>query len=347
MPFKIPRTTDISFELISLLLVVCLDGALYTGLDPNVDISGDDALMKLMKYPFMKTMPGNKFLNAPTFVATFQVDKFMYFVFREIAESVPEETVYSRVARVCLYDRPNKLIFTDQFSSFMKARILCEVPGGVDQQPYRYDHIIDVLYHHGSIYPGLQESRLMYAIFSAPRNAPSGSALCVYSFDDSTTTRKYNMQTIFDGPFLYKNTQKMWEVGQPPNPYHCKEDTGPRSARVAQQYYLVQNTLQQSTDKPLLVRNGVRFNALAVDRVQNKNMKHSYDVIFIGTDDGRLLKVVNFQEGLVIVEEILVLQDTGNESGGTMCSSVKGDRKLTLKLDSRMVCCPLSIVCIA
>jgi hypothetical protein len=39
----------------------------------------------------------------------------------------------------------------------------------------------------------------------------------------------------------------------------CKEDTGPRSARVAQQYYLVQNTLQQSTDKPLLVRNGVRY----------------------------------------------------------------------------------------
>jgi hypothetical protein len=101
---------------------------------------------------------------APTFVATFQVDKFMYFVFREIAESVPEETVYSRVARVCLviglcrlvcgclldlfcqqYDRPNKLIFTDQFSSFMKARILCEVPGGVDQQPYRYDHISKLL----------------------------------------------------------------------------------------------------------------------------------------------------------------------------------------------------------
>ena len=53
-----------------------------------------------------------------------------------------------------------------------------------------------------------------------------------------------------------------------------------------------------------------------------------------------MLKVVNLKDGLVVVEEILVLQGMGNESGGTICG-VKGDRKFTLKLDSQRVCCLL------
>lgn len=104
-------------------LIVCLSGgALYTGIDPNVDISNDDSVMKLMRKPFLRTIRGSQFLkcrskgcrwlsrvltdvltcSAPTFVASFPVDDFMYFVFREMAYSLEEDTVYSRVARVCM-----------------------------------------------------------------------------------------------------------------------------------------------------------------------------------------------------------------------------------------------------
>ncbi|XP_062519630.1 titin-like isoform X2 [Corticium candelabrum] len=289
-----------------------------------------------MPEPALTTIEESQFLKSPTFVAAFPVDNYMYFLFRETAYGVDDHLVYSRVARVCLYDDPSKSkIYPTRFSSFMKARIFCSVPGGLEQ-PYRFDQIVDVFDHVGSIVPSRQESRLMYAIFRTPANAPTGAALCVYSFDEIPPGKRPTLKTIFNGTFIYKNDKDQWQAERPSEPYRCEPGGKPRNPIAARKYTLMQNTLQQSTDKPLLVLQGVSFTSLVVDRVDvfdaTGKSKESYDVVFIGTDNGRVLKVVNLEEGLVIIEEIMVMESSSNTEGVTC--QLTGGLKFTMKLDS-------------
>lgn len=53
-----------------------------------------------------------EWLNGPQFVGSFEYDRFVYFVFREVAIEVGnyEKVVYSRIARVCKNDNGNFII---------------------------------------------------------------------------------------------------------------------------------------------------------------------------------------------------------------------------------------------
>lgn len=48
------------------------------------------------------------------------------------------QTVYSRVARVCLNDKGGPHPFNDRWTSFLKARLNCSIPG---EYPFYFDEI--------------------------------------------------------------------------------------------------------------------------------------------------------------------------------------------------------------
>lgn len=70
-------------------------------------------------------------LAAPNFVSSFTQGDFVYFFFRETAVEYINcgKSVYSRVARVCKWDKGGPHRFRNRWTSFLKSRLNCSMPG--------------------------------------------------------------------------------------------------------------------------------------------------------------------------------------------------------------------------
>ncbi|XP_051804692.1 semaphorin-3D-like [Acanthochromis polyacanthus] len=132
------------------------EGELYAG--TSVDFMGANAAI------FRSSVQGSSqhyirteaydhnWLNEPEFVGSFSIpdthspdDDKVYFFFKERAVEAGQwdRRVYSRVARVCKNDVGGKRSLINRWSTFLKARLVCSVPGpsGVDTQ---FDELEDI-----------------------------------------------------------------------------------------------------------------------------------------------------------------------------------------------------------
>ncbi len=104
------------------------------------------------------------------------------------------KAVFSRVARVCKSDRGGPHRFSTRWSSFLKARLNCSVPGEV---PFAFDELQATT---GFVDSGVGgDDRVVYGVFTTGDNAIAGSAVCAFSVDD--------MRRAFEeGPFKNQET---------------------------------------------------------------------------------------------------------------------------------------------
>lgn len=81
-----------------------------------------------------------KQLNQPDFVGAIERNGYVLFFFRELSMEVMNfgKAVYSRVARVCKNDRGGPYSHGKSWTSFLKARLNCSVPG---EFPFYFDEI--------------------------------------------------------------------------------------------------------------------------------------------------------------------------------------------------------------
>lgn len=81
-----------------------------------------------------------KQLNQPSFVNAVERNGYVFFFFREIAMEYMNcgKTVYSRIGRVCKNDRGGPYPSGDRWTSFLKTRLNCSVPGDF---PFYFDEI--------------------------------------------------------------------------------------------------------------------------------------------------------------------------------------------------------------
>ncbi|XP_059149831.1 semaphorin-2A-like [Physella acuta] len=147
-------------------------------------------------------------LNEPQFVGSFEVGPYLYFFFREVALEYTNcgKKIYSRVARVCKNDYGGYSHLQNLWTSFMKARLNCSLPG---EYPYYFDEIQDV-YRVGDTF---------YGLFTTNVNGYTASAICGF-----TNTE---IDKAFDGTFKEQSTaQSMWLPVSPgeiptPRPGNC------------------------------------------------------------------------------------------------------------------------------
>ena len=73
-------------------------------------------------------------------MTSFETERFVYFLFRESAVEVTNcgKAVYSRIARVCKNDNGGKILLKDNWTTFLKARLNCSIPG---VWPYYFNEI--------------------------------------------------------------------------------------------------------------------------------------------------------------------------------------------------------------
>ena len=93
--------------------------------------------------------------------------------------SFSTQSIYSRVARVCKRDQGGPHKFRNKWTSFLKARLNCSVPG---ETPFYFDEV-----QATTLTPvGGSSDGLVYAVFTTPENSIAGSAVCAFKLADLT-----------------------------------------------------------------------------------------------------------------------------------------------------------------
>ncbi|CAG9796562.1 unnamed protein product [Diatraea saccharalis] len=268
------------------------DGQLYTA--TAADFSGTDPL--IYREPVRTERSDLRLLNDPSFVGAISTTSHVYFFYRETAVEYMNcgKAVYSRVARICLNDKGGPHTFSDRWTSFLKTRLNCSMPG---EYPFYFDEIQATTELISGIYgSGSSRNDIVYAVFTTPQNAIGGSAVCAFAMRD--------IIDAFEGTFKGQESMNSnWlplekEKVPSPRPGSCVEDSRTLSdsaVNFIKTHPLMDKAVPSFLARPLLIRVSLqyRFSAIAVhSQVQAMN-GNKYDVIYVGTDDGRVIKAVN------------------------------------------------------
>lgn len=218
-------------------------------------------------------------LNEPQFVGSFEHDQFVYFVYREVAVEFMNcgNIVYSRIARVCKNDSGGHLMMRDKWSTFLKARLNCSVPG---EYPFYYDEVQSIQY--------MDDQKLMVAVFTTPDNSIAGSAVCFYNISDITAA--------FEGSYkIQTDPASRWTVRNPTprdrEHFRCKRNSGHHDAIQYQPYQLMADAIQPIQKEPLYKSTLQRFTHVTADTTLTKTAGRQF-VTFVATDESDILKLV-------------------------------------------------------
>uniref|UniRef100_A0A8C2BX70 Sema domain, immunoglobulin domain (Ig), short basic domain, secreted, (semaphorin) 3Fb n=1 Tax=Cyprinus carpio TaxID=7962 RepID=A0A8C2BX70_CYPCA len=302
-----------------------INGELYAGV--YIDFMGTDSAIfrTLGKNAVMRTDQYNsRWLNDPSFVHVHLIpdsneknDDKLYFFFREKSSGMGQSPKsQSRIGRICLNDDGGHCCLVNKWSTFLKARLICSVPGA-DGIETHFDELRDVY-----IQP-TQDTKnpVIYGVFSVSGSVFKGSAVCVYSMAD--------IRMVFNGPFAHKegpNYQWVAYTGKIPypRPGTCPGGTFTPNMKSTKDYPdevinfmrnhpTMYNAVYPVHRRPLVVRTNVdyEFTTITVDQVTAAD--GNYEVLFLGTDRGSVQKVIvlprdDLQTEELVLEEVEVFQ---------------------------------------
>ncbi|CAH2275677.1 semaphorin-3E [Pelobates cultripes] len=294
-------------------------GELFCGL--YNDFWGKDAtLFRSMGHlPQIRTdYDEDHILKEPKFVGSYMIpdnddndDNKVYFFYTEKAvEGDGVHAIYSRVGRVCANDVGGKRMMVNRWSTFLKSRLICSVPGqnGIDTH---FDELEDVflLQTRDSKNPEI------FALFSTTSNIFKGYAICVYHMS--------SIREAFNGPYAHKEGPEYhWTKYERKVPYprpgsaHCKVNGGhygttkdypDEALRFARSHPLMYESIKPVHRRPILVKADGKYNLkkIVVDRVEAED--GPYNVLFLGTDQGTVLKVITiYNKDTETMEEVIL-----------------------------------------
>ncbi|XP_052634964.1 LOW QUALITY PROTEIN: semaphorin-3B-like [Harpia harpyja] len=247
-------------------------------------------------------------------------DDKIYFFFRETAVERQQglgKTSFARIGQICRNDVGGQRSLVNKWTTFLKARLVCAVPGP-DGADTHFDELRDVFL----LQTRDKRNPLVYAVFSTSSSVFQGSGVCVYTMAD--------IRRAFLGPFAHKegpNYQWVSYQGRVPYPrpgmcpsktfgtFGSTKDFPDEVIQFARHHPLMYNPVLPHGQRPLFLqaRRALHLPRIAVDRVTAAD--GHYDVLFIGTDVGTVLKVVSVPKESwhrmepLLLEELQVFQD--------------------------------------
>ncbi|XP_078409030.1 semaphorin-3A-like [Cetorhinus maximus] len=306
---------------------VLIDGELYSG--TAADFMGRDfAIFRTLghHHPIRTEQHDSRWLNEPKFIGAHLIpesdnpeDDKIYFFFRENAldGEYSGKATHARIGQVCKNDFGGHRSLVNKWVTFLKARLVCAVPGpnGIDTH---FDELQDI-YIMKSKDP---KNPFIYGIFTTSSNIFKGSAVCMYSMSD--------IRRVFLGPYAHREGPSyQWVPFQGrvpyPRPGTCPSKTfgGFESTKdfpddvitFARSHPAMYNPALPINNRPIVIKTDVdyQFSQIVVDRVEAEDGQ--YDVMFIGTDVGTILKVVSIPRETwhdleeVLLEELAVLRE--------------------------------------
>uniref|UniRef100_A0A673BGM9 Semaphorin-3A-like n=1 Tax=Sphaeramia orbicularis TaxID=375764 RepID=A0A673BGM9_9TELE len=300
-----------------------LYGELYSG--TSADFMGRDfAIFRTLgdHHPIRTEQHDSRWLNDPRFIGVHLIpesdnpeDDKIFLFFKENAmdgEHTGKATI-ARIGQLCKNDNGGHRSLVNKWTTFLKARLMCSVPGvnGIDTH---FDELQDVFLMSAKD----PKNPLIYAVFTTSSNIFKGSAVCMYNMAD--------IRRVFLGPYAHRdgpNYQWVPFQGRVPYPrpgtcpsktfggFDSTKDLPDDVITFARGHPAMYNPVHPIGGHPIMVRTDVdyQFSQLVVDRVEAEDGQ--YDVMFIGTDMGTVLKVVTIpRESWHDLEEVVLEEMT-------------------------------------
>lgn len=263
--------------------------------------------------PVLRTIKyDSKWLREPHFLHAIDFGNYVYFFFREISVEYTAvgKVVFSRVGRVCKNDNGGSPRVLDRhWSSFLKARLNCSIPGDSFFYFDVLQSITNVLQINGR--------PAVVGVFTTQTNSIPGSAVCAFFMDD--------IENVFSGKFKeQKNSDSAWTpvpdsqvpkprpgscAGDPPaEDYSSSVQFPDQVLTFSKNFPLMDPSVSSVLHLPLFTRTTSRskLSSLAVDVSAGPHWDQT--VLFLGSDDGKVLKVLlkshNQTFSPVLLEEI-------------------------------------------
>ncbi|XP_071587242.1 semaphorin-6A isoform X3 [Heliangelus exortis] len=259
---------------------LAIDAVIYRSL-------GDSPTLRTVKHD-------SKWLKEPYFVQAVDYGNYIYFFFREIAVEYNSmgKVVFPRVAQVCKNDMGgSQRVLEKQWTSFLKARLNCSVPGDSHFYFNILQAVTDVIHFNGR--------DVVLATFSTPYNSIPGSAVCAYDMLD--------IANVFTGRFKeQKSPDSTWtpvpdERVPKPRPGCCAGSTSLEKYVTSNEFPddtlnfikthpLMDEAVPAIVNRPWFLRTMVRYRLtkIAVDSAAGPNQ--NYTVVFLGSEKGIILK---------------------------------------------------------
>uniref|UniRef100_A0A8C5PTJ2 Semaphorin 6A n=1 Tax=Leptobrachium leishanense TaxID=445787 RepID=A0A8C5PTJ2_9ANUR len=281
---------------------LAIDAVIYRSL-------GDSPTLRTVKYD-------SKWLKEPYFVHAVDYGDLIYFFYREIAVEYNSmgKVVFPRVAQVCKNDMGgSQRVLEKQWTSFLKARLNCSVPGDSHFYFNILQAVTDVIHINGR--------DVVLATFSTPYNSIPGSAVCAYDMAD--------IASVFTGRFKeQKSPDSTWtpvpdERVPKPRPgccagsatvekYAASNDLPDDTLNFIKTHPLMDEAVPSIINRPLFLRTMVRYRLtkIAVDTAAGAYQNHT--VVFLGSEKGIILKFLartgysGFLSDSLFLEEINV-----------------------------------------
>ncbi|XP_029797422.1 semaphorin-6A isoform X4 [Suricata suricatta] len=271
------------------------DGKLYSA--TVTDFLAIDAVIyrSLGDSPTLRTVKhDSKWLKEPYFVHAVDHGDYIYFFFREIAVeyNTMGKVVFPRVAQVCKNDMGgSQRVLEKQWTSFLKARLNCSVPGDSHFYFNILQAVTDVIHINGR--------DVVLATFSTPYNSIPGSAVCAYDMLD--------IANVFTGRFKeQKSPDSTWtpvpdERVPKPRPGCCAGSSSLEKYATSNEFPddtlnfikthpLMDEAVPSVINRPWFLRTMVRYRLtkIAVDTAAGPYQNHT--VVFLGSEKGIILK---------------------------------------------------------
>ena len=184
----------------------------------------------------------------------------------------------------------------------MKTRLNCSVGGDF---PFYFNEVQGT---SSTIIDTTDGDKLIYGVFTTPENSMAGSAVCAFRLSD--------INKSFNGQFKSQaNSNANWLPVRDTNlpegatrPGSCQKDSTSLSEsnlNFIKSHSLMDEPVNNIYTSPLYVKTSLneRLTVIAVDaNVRTPADDKTYDVMYVGTNKGKVLKIVNVETGFDIAE---------------------------------------------
>ncbi|XDV40399.1 hypothetical protein PO909_009491 [Leuciscus waleckii] len=271
------------------------DGNLYSALSA---VAGQTGSIRRTYGSKKQLKSENKWLQNPQFAGAAVIphkEKLkdeIYFFFSEVnsTANVDEEPYRARIGRVCMVDEGGlQNMLPNSWTTFLKARVMCGKAG----TPVQYNN-----FRQAFVLASHLRTGLIYGLFS---NAWNTTVVCAYSIEE------------IDKAF---STSKLKGYNSPlaaPRPGTCafRNNTQAHNQKiltVIKDHPEIEDMIYPVDETPLELPVHDHFTHLVADNVLAVNDEH-YSVIYLGTEKGKVLKVLHAIEGAFIIAQYSLFHD--------------------------------------
>ncbi|XP_041315032.1 semaphorin-6A isoform X6 [Pyrgilauda ruficollis] len=278
---------------------LAIDAVIYRSL-------GDSPTLRTVKHD-------SKWLKEPYFVQAVDYGNYIYFFFREIAVEYNSmgKVVFPRVAQVCKNDMGgSQRVLEKQWTSFLKARLNCSVPGDSHFYFNILQSVTDVIHFNGR--------DVVLATFSTPYNSIPGSAVCAYDMLD--------IANVFTGRFKeQKSPDSTWtpvpdERVPKPRPGCCAGSTSLEKYVTSNEFPddtlnfikthpLMDEAVPSIVNRPWFLRTMVRYRLTKIAVDSAAGPYQNYTVVFLGSEKGIILKFLAWTGNTGFLNDSLFLEE--------------------------------------